>query len=87
VPSSGAACRWGADIKIEGHTAIIKGAGKLTGAYVEVTDLRAGAALVLAALAAEDGTVLENVGHIDRGYERLENKYNALGARIIRVHS
>ncbi len=47
----------------------------------------AGAALVLAALAAEDGTVLEQVEHIDRGYERLENKYNALGARIIRVNS
>lgn len=79
--------RMGADIKVEGHSAIIKGVEKLSGAYIEATDLRAGASLVLGALAAEDGTVLENVAHIDRGYERLEVKYNALGARIIRVHN
>ncbi len=79
--------RMGADIRMEGHTAVVKGIHQLSGATVEATDLRAGAALVLAALAAEDGTVLERVEHIDRGYERLENKYNALGARIIRVHS
>lgn len=79
--------RMGADIKIEGQTAIIKGVAKLSGACIETSDLRAGAALVLAALAAEDGTVLEKVEHIDRGYERLEVKYNSLGARIIRVHN
>lgn len=79
--------RMGADIKVEGQSAIVKGVGKLSGAYIEASDLRAGASLVLAALAAEDGTVLENVSHIDRGYERLEVKYNALGARIIRVHN
>ena len=79
--------RMGADIKVEGHSAIIKGVSKLSGAYIEASDLRAGAALVLAAMAAEDGTVLENVEHIDRGYERLEVKYNSLGARIIRVHN
>ncbi|MCL6635694.1 MAG: UDP-N-acetylglucosamine 1-carboxyvinyltransferase [Peptococcaceae bacterium] len=79
--------RMGADIKVEGQSAIIKGVPKLSGAYIEASDLRAGAALVLAALAAEDGTVLENVDHIDRGYERLEVKYNALGARIVRVHN
>jgi len=79
--------RMGADIKVEGQTAIIKGVDKLSGACIEASDLRAGAALVLAALAAEDGTVLEKVQHIDRGYERLEVKYNALGARIIRVHN
>lgn len=79
--------RMGADIKLEGHTAIVKGVPRLSGACIEATDLRAGAALVLAALAAEDGTVLDNIEHIDRGYERLEKKYNALGARIIRVNS
>lgn len=79
--------RMGADVKVEGQSAIVKGVEKLSGAYIEASDLRAGAALVLAALAAEDGTVIENVAHIDRGYERLEVKYNALGARIIRVHN
>ncbi|MCF8010628.1 MAG: UDP-N-acetylglucosamine 1-carboxyvinyltransferase [Clostridiales bacterium] len=79
--------RMGANLKVEGQTSIIKGVKQLTGAQVEVSDLRAGAALVLAALAGEDGSVLENVEHIDRGYERIESKYNALGARIFRVHS
>ncbi|OPY57705.1 MAG: UDP-N-acetylglucosamine 1-carboxyvinyltransferase 1 [Pelotomaculum sp. PtaU1.Bin035] len=79
--------RMGADIRVEGQTAIIKGVDKLSGACIEASDLRAGAALVLVAMAVEDGTVLENVQHIDRGYERLEVKYNALGARIIRVHN
>jgi len=79
--------RMGADIRLEGQTAVVRGGPRLTGACVEASDLRAGAALVLAALASENGTVLEHVEHIDRGYERLENKYNALGARIIRVHN
>jgi len=79
--------RMGADIKVEGQTAIIKGVDKLSGACVEASDLRAGAALVLAALAAEDGTIVENAQHVDRGYERFEVKYNTLGARIIRVHN
>lgn len=79
--------RMGADIRLEGHTAVVSGVPQLSGAYVEASDLRAGAALVLAALAAENGTVLNNVEHLDRGYERLENKYNFLGARIMRVHS
>ncbi|MDD4334844.1 MAG: UDP-N-acetylglucosamine 1-carboxyvinyltransferase [Desulfotomaculaceae bacterium] len=78
--------RMGADIKVEGQSAIIKGVKKLSGAHLEASDLRAGAALVLASLAAENGTILENITHIDRGYERLETKYNALGARILRVH-
>ncbi|MGB9804452.1 UDP-N-acetylglucosamine 1-carboxyvinyltransferase, partial [Desulfofundulus sp.] len=77
--------RMGADIKVEGQTAIVKGVERLTGAPVMATDLRAGAALVLAALAAENGTVVEGVEHIDRGYERLEQKYTALGAKIMRV--
>jgi len=79
--------RMGADIKVEGQTTIIKGVPKLSGAVVEASDLRAGAALILAALVAEDGTVIENIEHIDRGYDRLEKKYGSLGARIIRVHS
>jgi len=79
--------RMGADIKVEGQTAIIKGVDKLSGACVEASDLRAGAALVLAALAAENGTIVENVQHIDRGYEQLEMKFNALGAIIIRAHN
>lgn len=79
--------RMGANIRVEGQTAIIRGVPRLSGACVEVSDLRAGAALVLAAMGADNGSVLEMVEHIDRGYERLENKYNAVGARIIRVHS
>ncbi|MEG6616432.1 UDP-N-acetylglucosamine 1-carboxyvinyltransferase [Peptococcaceae bacterium 1198_IL3148] len=79
--------RMGADITLEGNTAIIRGVPSLSGAYVEASDLRAGAALVLAAMAAEDGTVLNAIEHIDRGYERIEKKYNSLGARIIRVNS
>ncbi|WP_031513427.1 UDP-N-acetylglucosamine 1-carboxyvinyltransferase [Desulfofalx alkaliphila] len=79
--------RMGADIRLEGNTAIVRGVPGLTGAYVEASDLRAGAALTLAAMAAEDGTVLDGIEHIDRGYERMEKKYNPLGARIIRVNS
>ena len=77
--------RMGAKIIIEGRTAIICGVQTLEGAFVEVTDLRAGAALFLAALAAEEGTVLERVNYIDRGYENLEQKYRALGAKLQRV--
>ncbi|MBE3584885.1 UDP-N-acetylglucosamine 1-carboxyvinyltransferase [Desulfofundulus thermocisternus] len=77
--------RMGADIKVEGQAAIVRGVKKLTGAPVMATDLRAGAALVLAAFAAENGSVIEGVEHIDRGYEKIEQKYTALGARIIRV--
>lgn len=77
--------RMGAEIKIEGRVAIVKGIPQLSGTFVEATDLRAGAALVLAGLIAEDATVIENIWHIDRGYESLEKKYTALGARIMRV--
>lgn len=79
--------RMGAQITIEGRTAIIRGVKSLEGAFVEATDLRAGAALFLAALAAEDATVLEKVGHIDRGYENLEAKYRQIGAKLTRVKS
>ena len=79
--------RMGADINVEGHTAVVRGVNGISGTLVKASDLRAGAALVLAGMASENGTVLDQVDYIDRGYERLENKYNALGARIIRVHS
>lgn len=77
--------RMGAKITIEGRTAIIYGVKTLEGAFVEATDLRAGVALFLAALAAEEGTVLERVDYIDRGYNNLEEKYRALGAKLQRV--
>lgn len=77
--------RLGAEIAVEGQTAIIRGVKKLSGAPVEATDLRAGAALLLAALAAENNTVIEGVEHIDRGYEQMEDKYNTLGANIKRA--
>jgi UDP-N-acetylglucosamine 1-carboxyvinyltransferase len=76
--------RMGADIVVEGQTAIIRGVGRLSGAVVSVPDLRAGAALVLAGLAAEGETVVEDVGHIDRGYEGIEGKLAAVGAQIRR---
>lgn len=79
--------RMGADIKIEGRAAIVKGTSKLSGTFVQATDLRAGAALVLSGLVAEDATVIEDIWHIDRGYENIERKYAALGARIMRVNS
>jgi len=79
--------RMGADIKIEGRAAIVKGTPKLSGTFVQATDLRAGAALVLAGMVAEDATVIEDIWHIDRGYENIERKYAALGARIMRVNN
>ena len=77
--------RMGCDITIEGHHAIVKGVGVLSGAEVCAPDLRAGAALVLAGLAAEGETQLVDVHHVDRGYERLEDKLSLLGADIARV--
>jgi UDP-N-acetylglucosamine 1-carboxyvinyltransferase len=76
--------RMGAKIKVEGRTAIIRGIPRLTGAIVAAHDLRAGGALVLAALAAEGVSEIENVYHIDRGYEALEEKLRSLGATISR---
>jgi len=76
--------RMGARIKVEGRTAIAMGVPSLSGARVAASDLRAGAALVLAALAAEGRSEIEHVEHIDRGYERLELKLQNLGARILR---
>jgi len=77
--------RLGADIEVEGNTAIIKGVRALTGATVMATDLRASACLVIAGLIAEGETVIDRIYHLDRGYERIEEKLSALGARIRRV--
>ena len=77
--------RMGCDINIEGHHAIVKGVGALSGAEVCAPDLRAGAALVLAGLAAEGETHLLDVYHVDRGYEDLEKKLSGLGAKIARA--
>jgi UDP-N-acetylglucosamine 1-carboxyvinyltransferase len=79
--------RMGAKIKVEGRTAIVRGASQLTGAIVAAHDLRAGAAMVLAALAAEGISEIENVFHIDRGYEGLECKLQTLGATVVRCNS
>ena len=77
--------RLGADIEVEGNTAIVKGVEKLTGATVMATDLRASACLVIAGLVAEGQTVVDRIYHLDRGYEKIEQKLAALGARITRV--
>lgn len=77
--------RMGAQIKIEGRAAVIRGVERLSGACVEASDLRAGVALVLAGLVADGQTVLENVYHIDRGYEALEEKLRRLGAQVQRL--
>jgi UDP-N-acetylglucosamine 1-carboxyvinyltransferase len=78
--------RFGADIVIEGNTATVKGVKKLSGAPVMATDLRASACLVLAGLAADNTTEISRIYHLDRGYERIEEKLRALGADIQRVH-
>src|SRR5690606_1148379 len=77
--------RMGADILADGQTAVVRGVPALTGTLVEAADLRAGAALVLASLAAQGPSWIEGVHHIDRGYERLCEKLRGLGADIIRV--
>lgn len=77
--------RLGADISIDGNTALVKGVEFLDGATVMATDLRASASLVLAGLVARGETVIERIYHLDRGYENLEAKLNALGANVKRV--
>jgi UDP-N-acetylglucosamine 1-carboxyvinyltransferase len=77
--------RMGANIKVEGNTAVIEGVKQLTGAEVAAPDLRAGAGLILAALAAKGETVITGVEYIDRGYEHLEKKLTGIGANIFRV--
>ena len=77
--------RMGANIKVEGNSAIIDGVKKLTGARVSAPDLRAGAALVIAGLAADGITVVDDIVYIQRGYENFEDKLRSLGAEIERV--
>jgi UDP-N-acetylglucosamine 1-carboxyvinyltransferase len=79
--------RLGARIDIDGHTAVVRGVVKLSGATVMATDLRASASLVIAGLAAEGETVVERIYHLDRGYERMEHKLRQLGAKIERLSS
>jgi len=76
--------RLGAEIEIEGNTAVVKGVPRLAGAIVMATDLRASASLVIAALVAEGETVIDRIYHLDRGYEGLEAKLSAVGARVAR---
>ena len=77
--------RLGADIRIEGNTAIVRGTGRLSGATVMATDLRASASLVIAGLCAEGETTVERIYHLDRGYARMETRLTALGAAIERI--
>jgi len=77
--------RLGADIRVEGHRAVVHGVERLSGAPVMATDLRASASLVLAGLAADGETCIDRIYHLDRGYENIEQKLSALGARIRRV--
>ncbi len=79
--------RMGAEMRIEGHSAIIRGVPQLTGAPVMATDLRASAGLVLAGLVADGVTIVDRIYHIDRGYERIEEKLAQLGARIARLNT
>ncbi len=78
--------RLGADIEVEGNTAVIKGVGQLDGATVMATDLRASASLVIAGLMASGETTIDRIYHLDRGYEHIEDKLSQLGANIRRVH-
>jgi UDP-N-acetylglucosamine 1-carboxyvinyltransferase len=78
--------RLGANIEVEGNAAIVRGVSKLEGATVMATDLRASASLVIAGLIAQGETVVERIYHLDRGYERIEQKLGELGARIKRVN-
>ena len=76
--------RMGAKIKIDGRTAFIEGVERFTGCEVKATDLRAGAAMILAGLVADGKTEISNVYHIDRGYINIEDKFSKLGANIFR---
>lgn len=78
--------RMGANIKIDGRNAIVEGVSRLTGCKVKATDLRAGAALIIAALVAEGKTEITELQHIDRGYEDLIQKFQTIGADIVRIN-
>ena len=77
--------KWGAKITAQGQSAIFEGVESLTGAPVYATDLRAGAALVIAGIVANGTTEVYNLKHIDRGYENIETKFSKIGANIKRV--
>ena len=77
--------RLGANIQIDGHTALVQGVPSLSGAHVMATDLRASASLVIAGLVAQGETLVDRIYHLDRGYDRMEDKLRALGADIERV--
>jgi UDP-N-acetylglucosamine 1-carboxyvinyltransferase len=77
--------RMGANIKVDGRTATVRGKTSLSSAAVMCSDLRASASLVLAAMVAEGETILDRVYHIDRGYERIEEKLRGVGAEIRRL--
>jgi len=77
--------RMGADIEVEGNTAIVRGVNNLTAAPVMATDLRASASLIMAGLIAEGETEVQRIYHIDRGYENIEEKLSQLGANIRRI--
>jgi UDP-N-acetylglucosamine 1-carboxyvinyltransferase len=77
--------RMGADISVNGRTAVVRGVAGLTGAPVMATDLRASMSLVIAGLAAEGETQVHRLYHLDRGYERLEEKLALIGAQVERV--
>ena len=77
--------KMGADITVRDRVAVIKGTGSLSGAEVSARDLRGGAALVIAGLAARGRTVIDDIRHIDRGYEAMEKTLSNIGAKIVRV--
>ena len=77
--------RLGADIRVDGHTAVVRGVEQLSGAPVMATDLRASASLILAGLVAQGETTIDRIYHLDRGYENIEAKLSGLGARIRRI--
>jgi len=79
--------RMGADIELDGHTAVVNGVEQLMGAQVMATDLRASASLVIAGLAAKGETLIDRIYHLDRGYEKMEDKLQAVGADIQRLRS
>jgi UDP-N-acetylglucosamine 1-carboxyvinyltransferase len=77
--------KMGAEIKVDRRVAVVIGNGPLSGAKIEAMDLRAGAACVIAGLIASDETIVENIYHVDRGYEKVIEKLTALGADIHRI--
>jgi UDP-N-acetylglucosamine 1-carboxyvinyltransferase len=76
--------RLGADIRTDGHHAVVRGRGRLSGAPVRATDIRAGAGLVIAALVADGETVVSDIYHIDRGYPGFADQLAGLGATVLR---